>query len=89
MLIICEGEAICCALLFVAGVVLIVRFWSVVASNLDDVVDVIVHLYNFSGKEGASQGFVFLDGLLSFNFKSVQMSFKVEDQVEFYHGKLG
>ena len=49
----------------------------------------IVHLYDFLGEEGTPQGFISLDSLLSFDFKGSQMSFKVEDQVEFYCGKSG
>jgi hypothetical protein len=52
-LIICEGEAICDALFFGVGVVLVVRFWPSMAGNFDDVADVIVGLDHFSGEEGA------------------------------------
>jgi hypothetical protein len=78
-LIICEGEAICDALFFGAGVVLVVRFWPSVASDLDDVVDMIVGLNHFSGKEGAPQFFLLLYCLLPFDFQGTQVSFKVED----------
>ena len=86
---ICKGDAICNALLFAVGVVLIIRFWSAVTGNFYNIVDVVVGLDHFSGEEGAPQSFIFLDGLLSFNFEGAQISFKVEDQVEFYCGKLG
>ena len=89
MLIICEGEAICNMLFFSAGVVLIVRFWPSVASDLDDVVDMIVGLDHFSGEEGAPQLFLLLYCLLPFYFQGAQVSFKVEDQVELYRGKSG
>ena len=88
-LIICEGDAICDALLFVAGLVLVVWFRPSVAGDLDDVVDVIVGLDHFSGEEGAPQFFVFLYRLLSLDFQGAQMSFEVEDQVELYRGKSG
>ena len=88
-LIICEGDAICNTLLFVAGLVLIVWFWPSVASDLDDVADVIVGLDHFSGEEGAPQFFVFLYHLLSLDFQGTQMPFKIEDQVELYCGKSG
>jgi hypothetical protein len=88
-LIICEGEAIGNVLLFGTGVILVVGFWSAVTSKFDDVVDVIVGLDHFSGEEGAPQFFMFLHCLLPFNFQSMQMSFKIENQVEFYHGESG
>ena len=88
-LIICEGEAICDALFFVAGCVLVVWFRPAVAGDFDDVADVIVGLDHFSGKEGAPQFFVFLYRLLSLDFQGAQMSFKIEDQVELYRGKSG
>ena len=88
-LIICEGEAICNTLLFSAGVVLVVRFWPSMAGDFDNVADVIVGLDHFSGEEGAPQLFVLLYCLLPFNFQGAQVSFKVENQVEFYHGKSG
>ena len=88
-LIICEGEAICNTLFFGAGVVLVVWFWPLVASNLNDVVDMIVGLDHFSGEEGAPQLFLLLYCLLPFDFQGTQVSFKVEDQVEFYRGKSG
>ena len=88
-LIICEGEAIGDALFFGAGVVLVVRFRPSVAGYLDDVADVIVGLDHFSGEEGAPQFFVLLYCLLPFNFQGTQVSFKVENQVEFYCGELG
>ena len=68
-LIICEGEAICDALFFSAGVVLVVRFWPSMAGYLDDVVDVIIGLDHFSGKEGAPQFLTFLYCLLPFDFQ--------------------
>ena len=70
-LIICEGEAICNTLFFSAGVVLVVQFWPLVASDLDDVVDMIVGLDHFSGEEGAPQFFVFLYCFLPFDFQGV------------------
>ena len=88
-LIICEGEAICNALFFGAGVVLVVRFWPSVAGYLYDVVDVIVSLDHFSGEEGTPQFFAFLYCLLPFDFQGAQVSFKIENQVEFYRGKSG
>ena len=88
-LIICEGDAICDALLFVAGFVLVIWFRPSVAGDLDDVTDVIVGLDHFSGEEGAPQFFVFLHRLLSLDFQGAQMSFKIEDQVELYRGKSG
>ena len=87
MVSICEGDAICDALLFAAGVVLIIRFWSVVTGNFYKVADVFVSLDHFSSEEGAPQGLILLYCLLPFNFQGAQMSFKVEDQVELYHGK--
>ena len=48
-LIICEGEAIGDILIFGTGVVLVVQFWSSVASCFYDVADVIVGLDHFSG----------------------------------------
>ena len=75
-------------LLLVAGVVLMIRFWSTVAGKFYDVADVIISLDHFSSKEGAPQGFVPLYCFLPFNFQGAQMSFKVEDQVELYCGKL-
>ena len=68
---ICEGEAICYALLFAAGIILVIRFWSVMAGNFYDVADVIICLYDLSGEEGTPQSFVSLDGLLSFYFEGV------------------
>ena len=68
-LIICEGEAICDALLFVAGFILVVWFWPSVAGDLDDVADVIVGLDHFSGEEGTPQFFVFLYRLLSLDLQ--------------------
>ena len=89
VLMICEGKAICDSLLLVVGIILVVWLRPVMTGKFNDVADVVVHLYDFSGEEGTPQGFIFLDGLLSFNFEGTQMSFKVEDQVEFYHGELG
>ena len=88
-LIICEGEAICDALFFGAGVVLVVRFQPSVAGYFYDVADVIVGLDHFSGEEGAPQFFAFLYRFLPFNFQCAQMSFKIENQVEFYRGESG
>ena len=68
-LIICEGKAICNALFFGAGVVLIVRFWPSVAGDLNDAADVIVGLDHFSSEEGTPQFFVPLYGLLPFDFQ--------------------
>ena len=67
-LIIREGEAICDALLFGPGVVLVVWFWPAMAGMFDDVADVIVGLDHFLGEEGAPQFFVFLHCLLPFDF---------------------
>ena len=78
-LIICEGNAICNALLFVVGFVLVVRFWPVVAGDFDNAVDVIVGLDHFSGKEGTPQLFLLLYCLLPFDFQGAQVPFKVED----------
>ena len=89
VLIICEGKAICDTLFFGAGVVLVVWFWPSVAGDFDDVVDVIVGLDHFSGEEGAPQFFTFLYCLLPFDFQGAQVSFKIENQVEFYCGELG
>ena len=69
MLTICEGEAICDALLFVAGFVLVVWFQPTVAGDFDDVADVIVSLDHFSGEEGAPQLFVLLYCLLPLDFQ--------------------
>ena len=88
-LIICKGDAICNSLLFVVGLVLVVWFRPSVAGDLDDVADVIVGLDHFSGEEGAPQFFVFLYRLLPLDFQGMQVSFKIEDQVELYRGKLG
>ena len=88
-LIICKGEAIGNVLLFSTGVVLVVGFWSAVTGKFYDIVDVIVGLDHFLGEEGAPQFFVFLHCLLPFNFQGAQMSFKIENQVEFYRGELG
>ena len=78
-LIICEGEAICNTLLFGASVVLVVQFWPSVASDLNDVVDMIVGLDHFSGKEGAPQLLLLSYCLLPFNFQGAQVSLKVDD----------
>ena len=86
---ICKGDAICDALLFTVGVILIIRFWSAVTGKFYDIANVIVSLDHFLGEEGTPQGFVLLYCLLPFNFQGVQMSFKVEDQVELYRGKSG
>ena len=86
-LIICKGEPIGDALFFGAGVVLVVWFWPSVAGYFDDVADVIIGLDHFSGKERAPQFFAILYCLLSFNFQGAQVSFKVENQVEFYRGE--
>ena len=67
-LIICEGDAICNALLLVVGLVLVVWFWPAMAGMFDDVADVIVGLDHFLGEEGAPQFFVFLHCLLPFDF---------------------
>ena len=88
-LIICEGEAISNALFLGAGVVLVVWFWPSVTGYFDDVADVIVGLDHFSGEEGAPQFFVLLYCLLPLDFQGVQVSFKIENQVEFYRGELG
>ena len=88
-LIICEGEAISDALLFGAGVVLVVWFWPSVAGYFNDVADVIVGLDHFVGEEGAPQFFVLLYCLLPLNFQGAQVSFKIENQVELYRGELG
>jgi hypothetical protein len=88
-LIICEGEAICDVLFFGPGIVLVIWFWPAVTGKLDNVADVIVGLDHFSGKEGAPQFFVFLYCFLPFDFQGAQMSFKVENQVEFYRGESG
>jgi hypothetical protein len=88
-LIICKGEAIGDVLFFGTGVILIVGLWSAVTGAFYDVTDVIVGLDHFSGKEGAPQFFAFLYCFLPFNFQGTQMSFKVEDQVEFYRGESG
>ena len=89
VLIICEGEAIGNALFFGAGVILVVRLQSSVAGHFDNVVDVIVSLDHFAGEEGAPQFFVLLYCLLPLDFQGAQVSFKIENQVEFYHGELG
>ena len=89
VLIICEGEAISDVLFFGAGVVLVVRFWPSVAGYFDDVADVIVGLDHFLGEEGTPQFFVLLSCLLPLNFQGTQVSFKIENQVEFYRGELG
>jgi hypothetical protein len=86
---ICKGDAICHALFFAVGVILIIRLWPAVAGNFYHVANVVISLDYFSSKEGAPQGFVLLYCLLPFNFQGTQMSFKVEDQIELYHGKLG
>ena len=88
-LIICEGKAICDALLFCTSVVLIVRFWPSVAGYFYDFADVIVGLDHFLGKEGAPQFFAFLYCLLPLNFQGAQVSFEIENQVEFYCGESG
>ena len=88
-LIICEGDAICDTLLFVAGFVLVVRFWPAVAGDFDNAANVIVGLDHFSGEEGAPQFFLLLYCLLPFNFQGVQVPLKVKNQVEFYRGKSG
>ena len=68
-LIICEGDAICDMLLFVAGLVLVVWFRPPVAGDFDDVADVIVGLDHFSGEEGAPQFFVLLYRFLPLDFQ--------------------
>ena len=68
-LIICKGEAICNALLFVTGFVLVVWFWPAVAGDFDDAANVIVGLDHFSGEEGAPQFFVFPYRLLPLDFQ--------------------
>jgi hypothetical protein len=88
-LIICKGEAIGDTLFFGAGVVLVVQFWPSVASCFYDVADVIIGLDHFSGEEGTPQFFVSLYCFLPFNFQGAQMSFKIENQVEFYCGESG
>ena len=85
---ICEGDAISDVLFLGVIVVLIIRFWSAMTGDLNDAANVVVCLYNFLCEEGAPQGFIFLDCLLLFDLKGSQVSFKVENQVEFYHGKL-
>ena len=87
-LIICEGEAISNVLFLGAGVVLVVWFWPSVTGYFDDVVDVIVGLDHFSGKEGAPQFFMLLYCLLPLVSQGAQVSFKIENQVEFYRGEL-
>ena len=67
-LMICEGEAICDALLFGSGVVLVIQFWPAVTGKLDNVADVIIGLDDFLGEEGAPQFFVLLYCLLPFDF---------------------
>ena len=88
-LIICEGEAICDALFFGAGVILVVRFWPSVAGYFYDVADVIVGLDHFSGEEGTPQFFAFLYCLLPLDFQGAQVSFKIENQVELYRDESG
>ena len=88
-LIICKGDAICNTLLFVAGFILVVRFWPAVAGDFDNAANVIIGLDHFSGEEGTPQFFLLLYCLLPFDFQGAQVSFKVEDQVEFYRGKSG
>ena len=88
-LIICKGEAIGDILLFGMGVILVVQFWPAVTGKLYDIADVIIGLDHFLGKEGTPQFFMLLYSLLPLIFQSTQVSFKVENQVEFYHGKLG
>ena len=88
-LIICEGEAIGDALFFGAGVILVVWFWPSVAGYFNNIADVIVGLDHFSGEEGAPQFFVLLYCLLPLNFQGAQVSFKIENQVEFYCGESG
>ena len=88
-LIICEGEAICNVLFFGSGIVLVIRFWPAVTGKLDNVADVIVSLDHSSGEEGTPQFFVSLYCFLPFDFQGAQMSFKIENQVEFYRGELG
>ena len=68
-LIICKGEAICDALFFGAGVVLVVQFWPSVAGYLYDVADVIISLDHFSGEEGTPQFFVLLYCFLPLDFQ--------------------
>ena len=89
VLIICKGEAIGDMLFFGMSVILVVRFWPSVASCFYDVADVIVGLDHFPGEEGAPQFFVSLHCLLPLNFQGAQMSFKIENQVEFYRGESG
>ena len=89
MQIICEGKAISDALFFDVGVVLVVWFWPSVAGYFDDVADVTVGLDHFAGEEGAPQFFMLLYCLLPLNFQGVQVSFKIENQVELYHGASG
>jgi hypothetical protein len=86
---ICEGDAICYVLFFAAHVVLIIRFWPAMAGNFYHVANMIVSLDHFSSKKSAPQGLVLLYRFLPFNLQGTQMSFKVEDQVELYRGKLG
>ena len=88
-LIICEGEAICDALLFVTSVILVIWFWPSMAGYFYDFADVIVGLDHFLGEEGAPQFFAFLYCLLPLNFQGTQVSFKIENQVELYHGESG
>ena len=76
-------------LLFVAGFVLVVRFWPAVAGDFDNAANVIVGLDHFSGEEGAPQLFLLLYCLLPFDFQGAQVPFKVKNQVEFYRGKSG
>ena len=71
------------------SVVLVVQFWPSVAGYFNDIADVIVGLDHFSGEEGAPQFFVLLYCLLPLNFQGAQVSFKIENQVEFYRGKSG
>ena len=49
---ICEGNAICNSLFFAMGMVLIIRVWSVVTGNLNNVMDMVIRLYDFSSEEG-------------------------------------
>ena len=88
-LIICKGEAISNILFFSTGVVLVVGFWPAATGKLYDIADVIIGLDHFSGEEGTPQFFAFLYCLLPLNFQGAQMSFKIENQVEFYCGESG
>ena len=80
---ICEGDAISNSLFFIVGIILVIGFGLAMAGKLNNLMDLLIRRYYFSGKEGTPQGLVLLNCFLSLDLQGPQVSLEVKDQVEF------